>query len=88
MRQTKNKTLDQCLHLLMEVVDFLTSSEDAQCSMDLRDDIVIFTVKIPQEEAGRVIGKYGDTIKSIRSVFYNVTMSQHRLRSNVIVEPI
>ena len=84
----KPHTLKHCLYLLDHLVDFLTGSQNAVCEMDVGDEVVVFTITIPESEAGRIIGRYGDTIKSLRSVMYSITMKQHRIRSNVLVEPI
>lgn len=81
-------TLNHCLVLLDHLVDFLTGSKKAICEMDVGEENVVFTITIPKDEAGRIIGRYGDTIKSLRSVMYSITMKQHRMRSNVLVEPI
>lgn len=73
--------------LLSAIIKGISSSQDAVVEVEELRGELEFTVKIPKAEAGRVIGKYGDVIKSIRSVMYGVTMHQHRKKSNVVVEP-
>ena len=74
--------------ILEGIVMALTSSTQATITVShTATNSLEFLIFLPKSEAGRVIGKYGDVIKSIRSIMYGITMHQYRLRSNVIVEP-
>jgi len=83
-----SEDLNKSTEILAGIIKALSSSEEAVVLSDIRQgQTVEFTVRIPKAEAGRVIGKYGDVIKSLRAIMYGVTMHQHRLRSNIIVDP-
>ena len=73
--------------ILASVIRAISSSADADIEVAHHKGELEFTVRIPRSEAGRVIGRYGDVIKSIRSIMYGITMHQYRKRSNVVVEP-
>lgn len=80
--------LDRTKDILEVIVKSLSSSVDAEIDVNQsQPNSLEFTIRIPKEEAGRVIGRYGDVIKSLRSVMYGITMHQHKMRSNVVVEP-
>lgn len=74
--------------VLESMIVGLTSCTQSEITVELSsDNHVEFMVRVPKSHAGRVIGKYGDVIKSIRSIMYGVTMHQLRMRSHVVVEP-
>jgi len=51
------------------------------------EDEVAFLLRIPQKYAGRVIGRHGETIKSIRSICFAMMMHHHKRKATIKVEP-
>ena len=68
----------------------LTSSKDFKIKVlpNGDPDQIIYQVILQKELAGRVIGRHGETIKSLRALVFAMSMHQEKKRSEVIVQPI
>lgn len=71
---------------LYNTIILLTDDINADIELLEAHGQMIFHIHIDHKSAGRIIGKYGETIKSLRSVFYSLTMKAHQKRSHIIVE--
>jgi len=47
---------------------------------------LVITVSAPEDEMGRVIGRYGDTIKSIRTIAYCLGMKSAKQKTSILVD--
>jgi len=65
--------------LLTGIDDFSVTASDSS------DGGVLYLISVPQEDAGRVIGKYGDTIKALRSLVFAMTVLHFKRRSAIVV---
>lgn len=55
-------------HLLKHILDSLFPESDLTVEKDERDDATVFTIYAPQEEIGKIIGKEGKVINSIKQM--------------------
>ena len=69
-------------------VKLLTSCRDFTVSSESIDDEIVFTVKISKEYAGRIIGRHGDTIKSLRSIVFSIMQHHYQRRSTIRIDVI
>lgn len=73
---------DILLHVLSGIVDDPSSIEILE---DDTDGNVVFTLKVPQDQMGRVIGKGGKTINSIKNILkISAIKEKKRVEINVM----
>lgn len=47
---------------------------------------LVITISAPEDEMGRIIGRYGDTIRSIRTIAYCLGMKGPKQKTSVLVD--
>jgi predicted RNA-binding protein YlqC (UPF0109 family) len=70
--------------LLEFLVKNITGIEDYEIETDMQGDIYEFVIKVPDDEAGLIIGKKGKTIRIIRNLL-KVKATLERKRVNIVV---
>jgi len=53
---------------------------------DYENDRLVITVTAHGDEMGRVIGRYGDTIKSLRTIAYCLGMKTSKKKTSILVD--
>ncbi len=66
---------DTLLYIITALVEH---PDEVEVSEEQADDITNFTVKVAKEDMGRVIGKEGKVIRSIRNVMKIKAMKQNK----------
>lgn len=66
---------DTLLYIITALVEH---PDEVDVSEELADDITNFTVRVAKEDMGRVIGKEGKVIRSIRNVMKIKAMKQNK----------
>ena len=63
--------MDKYVDLLKTIIQHLVDSEDVEivADFDEEDSSGQLIIKVPDSEKGRIIGKSGRTIQSLRSIF-------------------
>jgi len=70
--------------LLTFLLDGLLSDKKYEISEATESDRVVYTIKVPQEQVGLIIGKGGHMIKSIRNILkVRATLEKKAVMVNV-----
>jgi predicted RNA-binding protein YlqC (UPF0109 family) len=69
---------------MQDLVQYLVQSalgiKDAEISEDQEDDRTIYSIKVPEESIGLIIGKSGNTIKTFRRLLkIRATLEKRRV---------
>ena len=77
------------VHELLEniIQELIASDAFFEIHTEVKDSCIEYVVAVEKEVAGRLIGKHGDVIKSIRTIIYSITMFQHQMKSIILIEP-
>lgn len=74
--------------VLETIVNSLIKQHDQLSVVQSKDEMgVLLTVKVAKEDMGRIIGKEGNTAKSIRSIIRAIGMAENARISVKIDEP-
>jgi len=69
--------MNQIKDTLQYIIDSIVDSTDINIEERIEGDMSIFEISAPEEIVGRIIGKEGKIIKSIRSIV-NLSYPQNR----------
>jgi predicted RNA-binding protein YlqC (UPF0109 family) len=79
------EALDGLVHYVVE--NLIDEPDQASIEVDQRGNVVAFSVRLPEEELGKVIGRGGRIAKSIRTALM-IAGSQHHLRVSLDIDAI
>lgn len=54
--------------LLLYILSHIVEKEKVDLQEEEEDGIVVFRIRVPKEEVGKVIGKGGKTVNSIKNI--------------------
>lgn len=72
--------------LITHIVKGITGEEDVTVDETEESDMIIFTLHVPQEKIGMVIGKGGRTINSIKNIAKVIAIRDNKRISIEIAE--
>lgn len=78
--------MEDTLRFIVESI--VTDPESVEVSRNDVDSAVTFTVTVPQEEIGKIIGKNGKTINAIRNIIKIVAAKQGKWVNIEVTEAV